>query len=773
MATDKVSKVILQWEVQKQKLAEVRQSAIDIRKDFDLVGTGAVKAGDRAEQFGRQLGDLRERISAARGQNTELRASFLGLDTSLTNAANGSISLTGNLAKVREEIKRTQDAADAAGPSLDALTGGGRGSSNGRALGQAESGINQAAQLLPGGSGELARTLGDVVGSVQKLPELKNVLKELSPTTVGAGVAIAGLSVVLVALQANAKAAKEAAEAELAGRRRAIELITVGTQQEIQLRINELEKKRKADQAAADDANAFLANLRVTTFETYGALNAGLSEINATLGTNSGELSAAKEAADAANKAIGQTSTELTLLQQASGLTAQSTSDLIAQEQQLTEVRKKLTDFAENASDLKQILDLEANGTSVDAINELAEAKRREIEVNKFYRQASLDLAATLEVGTDAYKEAIAEADKYGEAITRDTNFLDRLALKTYEIVGAHERELKTLDLVAKYNDETSKATETYYQRRAEIEESNNQKLIDLAVKKAEAEENALGKLTDKIAALDLAAQRAVEDAATKQQRQELAAQEKLQRAEAKAARDHANTLIKIQQDANNKAEDLIAQRDFAGLFRLRRDTGQQLAAENDKYKLAAEDRVENAKQERDDRLKTWAREAEDRQKKYSRDLTDARSQYNRELSDVNAKYIKALTLQQQAGQAELNLLQSKYQAEVNLRNQTVQKELELIQLGNIARLKLQEQFNAKLLEQAARLLQGNFGEPTTGGISGTGVGFGIGAGGFGGISNQSNKSQSNTFNINGQNAQGIGNAVGKIIVDKLGFFFN
>src|SRR6185369_16947815 len=97
---DKVAQVILQFEIQKQKLAETRQAVADVNKDVQALGGTALKSGEGVQFVLGEMADLRERASTARTASVDLRAGILGLDTSIQDASDGSISLAGNLQQV-------------------------------------------------------------------------------------------------------------------------------------------------------------------------------------------------------------------------------------------------------------------------------------------------------------------------------------------------------------------------------------------------------------------------------------------------------------------------------------------------------------------------------------------------------------------------------------------------------------------------------------------------------------------------------------------------
>jgi len=308
-------------------------------------------------------------------------------------------------------------------------------------------------------------------------------------------------------------------------------------------------------------------------------------------------------------------------------------------------------------------------------------------------------------------------------------------------------------NLILGYNEDRAKADDAAYKELADIQQKYNNSLVKAAQDAADAAEKALQKLNDQAEKLATNLQRDNESAQRKAQDDALKAAIKFQEQEAKAARDHANTLLKIQQDAANREQDLIASRDFAGLFKSRRDTATQIQQLNQQYTQEQAERLLAFQQAQADRAQDYANQARERQIKYQQALEDARKQYNKELTAANVAYIAAQSAAVRARDTQLQIAQSEYDAKINLLNSHIQRSLQLYAQGLSAEEQLRQAQTAALLQQAG-LLNGNFAAPAVN-FGGTGVSN---------STSSNSTSLNNTFNIRGSNPSNIANEVLRVI---------
>lgn len=587
--------------------------------------------------------------------------------------------------------------------------------------------------------------------STDAIGKITQLLGNLNPAALAAGGAVGILAGALVLLTQRAQQTAQAARAEIDARSAALRLLEQGNKQEIQARINQLAEQRRINEIVANDANQLLVNLREGILKDEGPLRAAQAEFNALVGTGAGELIAAKQAAEAANAELAKTNNELNILQQGSGLTAQATRDL-AQAENLLRLERLRTNDLIRASQNELSAEIEKyglieSGTS-EALNKRLESLREErnlvnAAIQDLSRKRDLEVA-----GSEAQKllnEQILNFADRADALSdtlkvlADPAVASAIRAREAEEQLAAERQRRideSISAVQKYNNDVATLNNRLFEQSAAIEQKRTETLVRLAEQAAEAAEQALSKLQEQQAKLAQDLARNEEDAERKRQFNLLEQQIKYQAQEAKDARDHANKLVDIRKKAAEREQDLIANRDFAGLFRARRDTNTQLEETTAQYNEQREQRLAALKAESEDKQRQFIFDQQQRQINYRRALSDAQAQYNRELALAAQKLRAQTTLAEQAYRADLTMLGQKYNAELSLRQQAIQAELQLIQQGNSAKLLAEQQ----LLAQAAMLRNGVFNSPAVPTA----------------VASVSNSSMSNTFNIRGANADNI-----------------
>lgn len=368
-----------------------------------------------------------------------------------------------------------------------------------QSLGKAESGINQIAQLLPGAGGESARLLGDITGTVQKLPELGKAVKDLGAVTVATGVGVAGLSIALALYNQEQARTKALATADLDSRQRALTLIQTGSKEEIQARINALTKQKEINKATADDANKLFQDLKDETLKNLGPAAAAAEYYASKVGAAAGPYQAASENAEKANKNLGSTSTELELLQKQSGLTAQSVDDVT---KALKEAQYIGSDISNRASADLEAYQLANNGTSKQ-LDERLRNLQLELAVTQNSSLAAQARVDALGRETEAGKAAQAEVDN----LTKKQNGLQtslEVLSQSFVRASIQAREMgettkQLIDVTSQLAAENKKYDDVKAARI--IEDARNaaleaqQKIID-AEKVKEAQRESLDKIS-------------------------------------------------------------------------------------------------------------------------------------------------------------------------------------------------------------------------------------------------------------------------------------
>lgn len=539
-----------------------------------------------------------------------------------------------------------------------------------------------------------------------------------------------------------------------------------GTKDSINSIIEQKQLEQKIAQARVDDLQ-FVAQgfdeIKQKSGDALGGVLIGITEVAGALNAgNFKDVRDARIAYDQAQEELKKANKELGLY---NGLIDDQTvalnTAIEAQKKATADGIQRTIDLAGKQADTQiEIQKLIAEGSAKDL-----EAKKKSVEAEK--EKATIELGilgAQLAAAKDGSAEQIAFQAKILELTRAFNDADDQLQALNGSVVtlGVTLNDAKAKieknnteigNLIIGYNEDRAKADDAAYKELADIQQKYNDSLVKAAQDAADAAEKALQKLNDQAEKLATNLQRDNESAQRKAQDDALKAAIKFQEAEAKAARDHANTLLKIQQDAANREQDLIASRDFAGLFRSRRDTATQIQQLNQQYTQEQAERLLAFQQAQADRANDYANQARERQIKYQQALEDARKQYNKELTAANVAYIAAQSAAVRARDTQLQIAQSKYDAEINLLNAHIQRSLQLYAQGLSAEEQLRQAQTAALLQQAG-LANGNFAAPA--------VNFG-GAG----VSNSTSSNSTllnNTFNIRGSNPSNIANEVLRVI---------
>ncbi len=632
------------------------------------------------------------------------------------------------LAKHLEEIGATKNEVDAAANSFarasaEPAAGGGGGNMGGRRFLSAGGGLLN--QIAPG-TGTGFQVAGELTQLTQQFPKFRDVLKTIGPTALAAGAGIGVATIALALLQAQAQKVKEAATAELNARAQAIGFIQTASKEEIQARVKELEQKQAINKAIADDAN--------NVFQQLDSQTNIIGKFNSEIGTGSGELTAAREAAEKANKSVGETSTELDLLTQALDANVGATKDATEAEKKLAEQRTQgFLTSAKEAMDLeKSLFELSKMNSKqmqdrIDALNE----ESMELETGIAIIQASGDTSAEAAKQLTEYQVQLA---KNGGELKRLTDSLPD-AKKTEAAADAlkyHNQQMEdTIDSVKQYNADVADLNTKISENGTKLTEALQQ-IIDNA---AEAAQKALDKLNQKREEIATQfardGQKADRDAAYKQIN--IAIKEHEQ--ELDIYKNYRRKLRDIQKQADEQSFALALDRNFSGLFDLNRqtDAAKNQAAQDEK------DAIDDAQTQRqrnlDDLTHSLEQERQERQIAMQYQIADAINAYQLERQQIEIQRRDAETKARAAAAREAALLQQQLEARAAAERQ----QLILIQQAEGQRLQITQQANAALIAQAQQLLAAfSGGGMNSSSSSGTSGGYSGGGGGNLGFSSSS-----------------------------------
>lgn len=697
MAEDEVIQQLYRFDIDSAALARARSGIASAKQYVDDL-TEAIKGQPvTLDATNAALDDYVQKTKQSSTQTADTSDNIEKMTSRLTELEDASTSATAaqeKLATANKDVGDSSGGGDSAGVTSLRRTGG------------------ALSQLGFQGAGRGLQLAGDI----QQLNRFQESLSGITPELAGAGVATIALTAVIDLYTQQQQKAKEAALGEITARESAIQIIATGTKEDQQAKLNQLETTRKANQAIADDTNQLYASLIKGILDTKGITEAGLEVSLAKIGQADGTVQAAYDAAQKANKALDGTSTEMNILTQATGLTAQSTADLTAAEASLKAKRQEVADSIKGIEDSLAGQKEAQQQINTGSVQGLAQRKKDIYDELQLLNEASAATAQKIkdsEGDTEAqaaYRDELKKLDGQFQSLSTTYDDLSTSIVENAVAANDAAKELKQsndekiADTKA-YNDDIKKIEDTSDQARAKAAGTLADALVKAATTAADAAEAALNKLIDKRADLAKNLVQADEDAETKAEQQKLDDQIKRAQEEVKAAREHERTLKQIRADGARSEQQAIDDRDFAQLFQIRDNVNQQLSAENDRYKQQEEDRQESYKQQDADRDTAEKRDHEARLKKYQRDTADATAQYNKEITAAAANKTKQLNLAQQAYNTEITNLRGKLIADENLRLQAYDTEIKNANAVGDERIAIEQRISDALLAQAnARL---------------------------------------------------------------------
>lgn len=717
-----VVRTILAYEVQEASIARARTAnqqlkdsvlqTVEAIKQTDLVtngtGGGVAALNQRFADFNQRMVVAKAAATEQRGELERLKAATDDVAVSTDKLAEANQKTSNSFEKLRaSEIKRVS--------AFGAGSSGGDETSGGSNLGSTLRKLGSQGRALPA----MATPFGISTDQISNLVRMGGALTDLADkagisTTklLGAGAAAAVLGVALIALTNNAKAAKEAAQADLDARTRAIELINNGSKEEVQARINELAAKREANAIIAKDANDLVDNLRKNNIEQLGGGLALVTEINSVLGTGGSELAAAKENAEKANKALGETSTELDLLTQNSGLAAQGLDDIAQAANRIHILAADISNGA--AADLEAYKLANDPNTTTKQLDSRIRDLQLEIAVTQNSALAAQSRAEALGVETAEGQAATAEMNKLNDQAARAQSSLAalsqsfvRTAVTANETAAINEEiRKKEIEVAKQYNDDKAKLDEDLANKQNKLYADLADKQLELSDKVKEDTQKALDQLTEKSDALKSKLDDTLAEDKSDADAKALDRQKKFLTKEAQADTEAKAKLLQIQKDSDEKAYDLGLSRDFAGLAQLRRDTANRLAASNQEANDNRAKRLVQYEQENADDEENFVKSRDKKIAQYQKQLDDLKDAEKKQEAAINDNYTKQNNKLTDKFNKEFGALSAGYAAELTALQATTQQRVAIAANGAAALLKTEDE----LWKQALQILKGNFG---------------------------------------------------------------
>lgn len=683
---DREVSVKLKYEIDQSAANRAKTAAADFEARIARLPDVTRDVTNTAKQAGAALGrDLAKGLDSSATGIEKLRKQASGAKTDLDN------------------LRRTTEQAGKAAQGLDV----------GRIAGRGERLFGAARQVVGGGAaGELFGAAGDVAG-------LSEQLSNLGKFAVPAGIAIAGAGLALQAYNAEverqrktieeqvkanielAKLRREATTAEIEERKKATEQRIADATVERDRLVGEAAKFNEAIRGNLFGPLQLLNPQLRGTLENVKTLNEGLQKDQAELASLTKELQNNAFAANDAKKAQEELTNQILQITQnrvARELEAQNLIRTATVAQVKEKIAATQAEYESTKELIKQLQAIPNPTAEVTAALKAAVSKQ-------------LELQASLGSLKDKVLPAVEASERFKKGIEGITTGLKNAADKAAEFLRKQlqeeaDRRKNMADAVQKFNDDVKKIDDDYYQSRAESERKHADNLVEIAAKAAEDSEAALKKLEQRRTDLRRDFERGEVEASQKTQQDQLDLQIQAQRDEAKAFRDHQRNLEKIRKDAQDREFELILNRDFAGLFFSRRQTNKQLEEATGGFLADRTERARQTSERASDLARQAAQERAQRLATYQQNLADARAQYIQERAEIVAQKQDAINKAREAHQRELADLATKYQRELQLRRTAIERELQLVSMSASARLRLEQQTQNALFQQAQRILQ-------------------------------------------------------------------
>lgn len=318
------------------------------------------------------------------------------------------------------------------------------------------------------------------------------------------------------------------------------------------------------------------------------------------------------------------------------------------------------TAAANDAAEAERMLAEERQKSAVAEINRTAQIRQFELSARDGTVEAAQTQFETFQAQIPILQDQIAALEAVGEDTTALTNQLLLLEAQSVSLqnsiiptLQAQEALVTAQEDLAAAQAEAAAASGRYADSleitaqgeiaradallQAEQDLSNAQ--VQIAEQTVERAQNALDKLNDSLANLQRDFARDAADAVADARAQSFDQQLELQRDLLTLERDTAREILDIRRRAQQQEADLIGNRDFAGLERLRRTTEQEI---NEARRAEQEARGETARQFNEanqDAARQFERERADRLQAFNRAQADAQDTYNAQLSDARSFY--------------------------------------------------------------------------------------------------------------------------------------
>lgn len=634
----------------------------------------------------RRLSDLG---STTKLSGAELRKAFSSGagTTALRNVGNQAKQAAADVGRLRDALSQAGKEAEKTGKTKINIGGA----------------LQAGAQVVGGAAGQALNTVGD-------FKSLGDSIGLASKAAIGLGIGLAAVTVAINLYNAEVQRQKDILNDEIQARRDLARFQREATSEQARLRLaaaleeqriigEQLEfiKQRAGDALFSPTLDTGLKAQQ----EVYKSLQEELIKNQVSVDLLSKALFGGAFAANDAAKA------------QADG--AKAAADLTKKEKELADARS-VEDARRSIQRTLDLQDLIKRGTLEDI-----EARRERLQLE---RKATAAIAQEQKLLGRPYEEFAERVKRIDEELAdlndaegpiRARESLKNIGEGIKSFLGAvgkfgsgvvdaaakklAERNTKLASAVQDYDKDVADIEQNSLERRAEIQKDYNDRLVEIARDAAKAADDALSRLQDRRAELARDFAKGEQDAARKGEQERFDAVVDAQRQERDAYRDHLKRLEDIRRDAQRAEEDAILNRDFSALFRIRRDTGDNL---NDANREFIQER-QARQQQLADRLTDLARQAEqERQQRlaqYQQNLADAQAQYIRDRQEAERQRQQALAEARNARNRQLQEERQAYQSSLQSRKAALVAELRMIADYGQQRIQLESQYLQRSLD--------------------------------------------------------------------------
>lgn len=519
---------------------------------------------------------------------------------------------------------------------------------------------------LAGGIG----VAGEVIVLAEELPRLKTALAGLPDTVkaavqaIGAGNvgmigAIAALTAVILYLRSEAEKTKASADIAIGAVADYNELILQGTTESLTAGRKAAEEQLALARRNFEDSQRLYTGLQEGTRQAFGDVGLAITEFNSRIGTGAGELTAAREAYEANEKALKEAEAAVGVYNRALESSEVAANDAAAAAEKAAEAQRELNREQIALLDQQIQRELEAQRLiregSTQSVQARIQANLDEINANNSVIQALTTLAATSE---DAAARLAQLNDRNQQLLASNESLISQVQ----PLVTAREQESEAAQRVLGFFQGIPKA----------LAEAGSQAL---ETARAVAEYGRVARESaQRLTEINTDYQRAVGEAA--RQREQALADAQREAGEARneairdaqqeredAEREHQQNIARIQRDFQRSSQQAIADRNVVAYTQAEQTRKDALADENQNY----------------------ANRRRDINRSLQETLRDINARLNQQRETIARQYNDQLRTAAEAANRARQIEYQKAQQELQIRQQSMQQQVQIVQQGTQA----------------------------------------------------------------------------------------